>query len=67
MRMLLVSIWLVIVNMAVVMPVLADDGAKPKSKQQEKSFEKEITIKVKLNYLLYLPEGYDAQGEKPGR
>jgi predicted peptidase len=64
MRMLHVSIWLLIVNMALVMPVLADDGAKAKSKQQEKSFEKEITIKVKLNYLLYLPEGYDAQGEK---
>jgi predicted peptidase len=26
--------------------------------QQEKQFEKEVTIKVKLNYLLFLPEGY---------
>ena len=26
--------------------------------QQEKSFEKEVTIKVKLNYLLYLPKRY---------
>ena len=64
MRILLVNIWLLIVSAMVVMPVSADDGAKPKSKQQEKSFEKEITVKVKLNYLLYLPKGYDAQGEK---
>jgi predicted peptidase len=34
----------------------ADDS---KARQQEKSFEGEVTIKVKLNYLLYLPEGYE--------
>jgi predicted peptidase len=27
--------------------------------QQEKVFEKEITVKVKLKYLLFLPEGYE--------
>lgn len=27
--------------------------------QKEKTFEKEVTIKVKLDYLLALPEGYD--------
>lgn len=32
--------------------------------QQEKSFEKEITIKVKMNYLLALPEGYETS-DKP--
>ncbi|MBI3469587.1 MAG: prolyl oligopeptidase family serine peptidase, partial [Planctomycetes bacterium] len=32
-------------------------------KQQEKQFEKEITVKVRLNYLLYLPEGY-GKGDK---
>ena len=31
--------------------------------QQEKTFEKEITVKAKLKYLLYLPPGYE-QGEK---
>jgi len=31
--------------------------------QQEKSLEKEITITVKLKYLLYLPEGYDESGK----
>jgi predicted peptidase len=29
-----------------------------KGKQQAKHFEKEVSVKVKLNYLLYLPEGY---------
>ena len=39
----------------------ADDGP---GKQEEKSFEKEITVTVKLNYLLYLPDGYD-KSDKP--
>ena len=43
-------------------PIAADD--KPASTQQEKSFEKEIKVKVKLNYLLFLPEGYTAS---PGK
>jgi predicted peptidase len=37
-------------------PATADD--KPTSTQQEKSFEKEIKVKVRLNYLLFLPEEY---------
>ena len=36
---------------------------KPKS-QQAKSFEKEIKITVKLNYLLFLPEGYESGDKK---
>lgn len=40
------------------------DDKQPAPAQQEKSFEKEITVKVKLNYLLFLPEGYD-KAEKP--
>jgi predicted peptidase len=32
-------------------------------KQEEKSFEKEITVKVKLKYLLALPEGYDSSSK----
>jgi predicted peptidase len=40
-----------------VVPVRSEADDK-ESKQQEKQFEKEITVKVKLNYLLYLPEGY---------
>jgi predicted peptidase len=39
------------------------DEKKSAGKQQEKQFEKDITVKVKLNYLLYLPEGY-AKGGK---
>jgi len=39
----------------------ADD--KESARQQQKHFEKEITIRVKLNYLLYLPEGY-GKGDK---
>ena len=32
--------------------------------QEEKSFEREITIKVKMKYLLFLPEGYEGDKEK---
>lgn len=39
----------------------ADDAAG--AKQQAKSFEKEITTKVKINYWLFLPKDYD-KGEK---
>jgi predicted peptidase len=42
--------------------VLADDKA-PAGKQVEKHFEKEVKVKVKLGYLLYLPKGY-GKGEK---
>ncbi len=38
-------------------PSFADDT--PSNPLQEKSFEKEIKVTVKLNYLLYLPEGYE--------
>ncbi len=44
--------------------VLPASVATADEKQQEKSFEKEITITVKLNYLLYLPEGYETS-DKP--
>jgi predicted peptidase len=40
--------------------VRADD----KKIQQEKTFEKPVTIVVKLNYLLYLPPKYDKGDEK---
>jgi predicted peptidase len=64
MRTRLVSMGLLSVCTMIGMPVFADDGEKAKSKQQEKSFEQEITVKVKFNYLLYLPEGYETPGEK---
>ncbi len=41
-------------------PIAAEDKGR---KQQPKTFEKEVTVKVKLNYLLYLPEGY-GDGDK---
>lgn len=42
-----------------------DAKDKPVAKaQQSKTFEKEITIKVKLNYLLFLPEGYASDTSK---
>ena len=34
-------------------------AAEPGKVQEEKRFEKEITIKVKMNYLLFLPAGYE--------
>ncbi|HEV3166171.1 MAG TPA: prolyl oligopeptidase family serine peptidase [Isosphaeraceae bacterium] len=51
-------LWAIALLAAALMPAsatLADDG-----KQQEKSFDKDITIHVKLKYLLYLPEGYES-------
>lgn len=39
-------------------PIAVRGDDKPGSAQQEKSFEKEIKMTVKLNYLLFLPEGY---------
>ncbi len=39
-------------------------GQEQRSSQQPKSFEKEITVKVKLNYLLFLPEGYESSDKK---
>jgi predicted peptidase len=42
--------------------VAADEKAVP-GKQVEKQFEKEVTVKVTFNYLLYLPKGYD-EGKK---
>jgi predicted peptidase len=44
--------------LAVTVPAAADEKA-PAGKQVPRQFEKEITVKVKLNYLLYLPKGYD--------
>jgi predicted peptidase len=38
--------------------IWAADKKEASGRQQEKHFEKEVTVKVKLNYLLYLPEGY---------
>jgi predicted peptidase len=37
-----------------------------KTSQEPKSFEKEITIRVKFNYLLFLPEGYESSVKTHG-
>jgi predicted peptidase len=43
-------------------PALADNS-KSVGKQHAKHFEKEITVQVKLDYLLYLPQGYEKEGQ----
>jgi predicted peptidase len=40
--------------------IIADEKT---GKQQGKHFEKEITVTVKMDYLLYLPEGYEKEGK----
>lgn len=57
--------WLVVLFIMVGVASVAASADEKKSagKQQEKQFEKDITVKVKLNYLLYLPEGYDKGGK----
>src|SRR5260370_41441069 len=42
-------------------PALADD--KSAVRQQEKHFEKEITVHVKPDYWLYLPQEYEKEGK----
>jgi len=39
-------------------------AVKPASTQKQKTFEKPITVLVKLRYLLYLPEKYDKSDKK---
>src|SRR5260221_14483022 len=52
------------IALAVVLGFAISVGAEEKAgNQQPKSLEKEVTVKVKLNYLLYLPEGY-GDGDK---
>ena len=48
----------VLAVVAVVPVATRGDEKQPAGRQQEKQFEKEITRKVTLNYLLYLPDGY---------
>jgi len=51
-----------IVAILLLWPVLTK--SQEMNKQIKCHFEKEITVKVQLNYLLYLPEGYDQNGKK---
>jgi len=48
----------------VVVAALLPAVARADDKQQEKTFEKEITTKAKLSYLLYLPDDYE-KSDKP--
>jgi predicted peptidase len=57
------AILLGLVGLAAAPAVAADKDKEPGKVQQEKAFEKDITIKVKMNYLLFLPEGYDKGGQ----
>lgn len=55
------SFWAWVALSTATLPVTV---AQADDKQQEKKFEKQITITVKLNYLLSLPEGYESS-DKP--
>jgi predicted peptidase len=48
-----------VIPMLLVRAVRADQPAG--AKQEGKHFEKEITVQVKMDYLLYLPGGYDKE------
>ena len=54
-------LWAVAGLSAALLPAVASRADDP---QQEKSFEKEIVIKIKYNYLLYLPPDYE-KSDKP--
>jgi predicted peptidase len=50
---------------AVAFTALALGGAPgPAGKQQAHTLDKDITVHIKMNYLLFLPEGYDPKAEK---
>ena len=51
-------VWLPLLT---VVASFATSPAIAQESQQEKSFEKEITITLKMKYLLHLPEGYDKE------
>ena len=57
-----VSLAVVIMTFAVSAP--AANAQEKKSSQEAKSFEKEITITAKFDYLLFLPEGYNSSDKK---
>ena len=42
----------------------AGESEDPKTTQQKQSFEAQIVKTVRLNYLLFLPEGYNDDNEK---
>ena len=58
------SLSVLLVGFAMALQPAPSLAQEKKSPQQAKSFEKEITIKVKLNYLLFLPEGYESSETK---
>lgn len=55
--------WVALVGMVyLAMPAEAQDK-QPPGKQVRQHFEKEVKVKVEMDYLLYLPKGYE-QGDK---
>jgi predicted peptidase len=58
------SLSLLLFGVAMALQPAASVAQEKKNAQQAKSFEKEITIKVTLNYLLFLPEGYESSEKK---
>jgi predicted peptidase len=54
--------WGLVVVLCTAVALTADDK-EPPGKQVPKRFEKEVKIKVEMDYLLYLPKGYE-KGDK---
>jgi hypothetical protein len=52
--------WAIALLSAAILPA---SGTLADEKQREKTFEEETLVKVKLKYLLALPEGYDRSDE----
>jgi predicted peptidase len=50
--------WVAALAVVAAVNARAADDKEQAGKQTEKQFEKEVTTRVRLNYLLYLPEGY---------
>src|SRR3954452_10005210 len=58
------ALGLMLLALARVHGYAADEEMKTRSRQQPHSFEKTITRQIKLNYLMYLQEGYSDNAKK---
>jgi len=53
-----------ILSLALISSVLAAESGESRARQQELKFEAQIVKTVRLNYLLFLPKGYDKDSEQ---
>src|SRR3954470_23285862 len=53
-----------VVGLILIANIAYSDQEMGHGKQEARTFDKKITRRAKVNYLLYLPEGYQARGKE---